>query len=401
MSYRQLATRPVVYWCLVSVAARMPVTMASLAMVFLLRDRPGGYALGAGLAAVYIVGEVLGAAVLGSRMTPDRARNQMAAGLAVGAAAFAGLGLLAQANPLLLGALALVAGAAPAAAQGGMRTLLLSLVPESLAPKALSVETILVFSVWAATPALTAGLALTVGGWLPMLVAAALMAVSTAGLWLLPAGWPAHESDRGGVSVARTLLRAWPVYLTGAAGMALVALAELVLAALLEQRGLGVGWTGPLLTGYAVASAVGAWLYGAKTRWPGPLRVQSMVLLVVVTGCVVVVALVPSVPVIAAALLIAGVTQAGLMLTRNLALRELLPPSTHAAGYSMMFAVIGVGYGVSAGLAGLVQYSAAPSTAILAGVALTVLATVAIVFGELRLRRAPAVPADSGRTTTE
>jgi hypothetical protein len=51
MSYRQLATRPVLKWALVAIGARLPVAMTPLALVFLVRDRPGGYALGAGLAA--------------------------------------------------------------------------------------------------------------------------------------------------------------------------------------------------------------------------------------------------------------------------------------------------------------------------------------------------------------
>ncbi|HZE38751.1 MAG TPA: MFS transporter, partial [Stackebrandtia sp.] len=87
MTYRQLATRPVLTWALVAVGARLPVAAAPLALVFLVRQRDGGYAIGAGLGASYVVGEVIGAVVLGSRLAPDRARRQLAAGLAVGAAA--------------------------------------------------------------------------------------------------------------------------------------------------------------------------------------------------------------------------------------------------------------------------------------------------------------------------
>jgi len=84
MRYRELATRPMAKWAIVAVGARLPVAMATLALVFLVRDRPGGYAAGAGLAAVYVLGEVAGASVLGPRLKRDRVRRQLAAGLALG-----------------------------------------------------------------------------------------------------------------------------------------------------------------------------------------------------------------------------------------------------------------------------------------------------------------------------
>ena len=111
MSYRQLATRPLLDWALVAIGARFPVAMTPLALVFLVRERPGGYALGAGLAAAYVIGEVAGASVLGPRLNPERARFQLAAGLALGACSFAGLGLLPHAQPLVLGVTAILAGA--------------------------------------------------------------------------------------------------------------------------------------------------------------------------------------------------------------------------------------------------------------------------------------------------
>jgi hypothetical protein len=59
MSYRQLATRPMASWALVAIGARLPVAMTPLALVFLVRHRSGGYALGAVLAAAYVIGEVV------------------------------------------------------------------------------------------------------------------------------------------------------------------------------------------------------------------------------------------------------------------------------------------------------------------------------------------------------
>jgi hypothetical protein len=387
MSYRQLATRPVLNWALVAVGARLPVAMTPLALVFLVRERPGGYALGAGLAAAYVIGEVIGATVLGPRLKPDRARLQLAAGLAVGACSFAGLGLLPHADLFVLGMFAVLAGAAPATAPGGLRALLISQVPDALVVRALSAESVLTYVVWTVAPALTVSLALGVAPFWPPLLAAALMAAAAAGLWALPAGWEACSGDREGSSMARTLARTWPIYVTGAAGASVVALAELALPGLLHQRAIAVAWAGPLLAGFSVASVLGAILYGVRGTWPGSLRTQSLVLLLGVTVCVSLVATVPALVWIAGALVLAGPLEAAVLLTRNLSLREALPPSTHAAGYSVLYAATGVGYAASAILAGAVQSAASPSAAILAGVGLTLLLTAASALGELAPRR--------------
>ncbi|MEU6589092.1 MFS transporter [Streptomyces sp. NPDC046881] len=389
MSYRDVVSRRVLTWALVAVGARMPVAMAPLALVFLVRERPGGYSLGAALAAAYVVGEILGAPVLGMRLDARRARPHLAAGLAAGAAGFAGLGAFPGAPGAVLAAFAFLAGAGPAAAPGGLRALLTSLVPGHAAAQALSVESMLTFGVWAVSPATVTGLALGAGPRFPLLLEAALMAASVVGLWLLPAGWAADgqgERDGKGTSRLRVLARAWPVYVTGAASLSLLALAELVLPALLEQRGIGVGWAGPLLTVMSVASAVGAFLYGLRT-WPGRLSTRSVVLMAGTAAAVTAVALVPGAPGIAAALGVAGLLQSGAMLTRNLSLREVLPPGALAAGYSVMYAAVGAGYAATGSLAGALLPLAAPSTAILAGVALTLLLTAVGWWGEIRLAR--------------
>lgn len=121
-----------------------PVAMAPLALVWFGRGRPGGHALGGALAAAYVAGEVLGAGFLiGPRLATAHVRGQLIAGLASGAIAFTGLGMLDHAHPWILAALALVAGAAPSAAPGGLRALLIAQLPEGLAVKAISVESVL------------------------------------------------------------------------------------------------------------------------------------------------------------------------------------------------------------------------------------------------------------------
>ncbi|MFE5792189.1 MFS transporter [Streptomyces sp. NPDC056503] len=386
MSYRALLTRPVLVWCAVTTAARMPVAMAPLALVFLVRERPGGYSLGAVLAAVYVIGEIVSAPVLGLRMRAERARPQMAGGLAVGAAGFAGLGLVPGAHPAVLGVLAFLAGAGPVAVSAGLRALLTGMVPERSVTQALSLESMLTFGIWAAAPALTTWLALGAAPAAPLLLQAALMACGLAGLWLLPAGWAAEAQPKDRAA-RRALLAAWPVYVLGAASLTLLALAELILPALLEQRAIGIGWAGPLLAGFSLGSVAGSFLYGLRSHWPGPLPAQSLLLVLGVTAGVAAVALLPGALAIGVALAAAGLLQAPAMLTRNLALRRVLPPSALAAGYSLMYAAVGAGYAASGTLAGGLLRVVAPSTAILCGVGLTLLLVAVAALGERSLVR--------------
>lgn len=377
MSYRDVASKQVLTWACTSIGARMPVAMAPLALVFLVRERPGGYSLGAILAAAYVIGEIAGAPVLGMRLRPDRARVHLAVGLAAGAAGFAGLGAFPDAHPIVLAAFAFLAGAAPAAVTGGLRALLTVLVPERAAAQALSIESMLTAGIWAVSPAAVAGLALGVAPRVPLILAAVLMASSVAGLWLLPAGWSADDTngkDRAGASTLRLLAGAWPVYVAGAASLALLGLAELVLPALLEQRGIGVGWSGPLLTGMAVGGGLGAFVYGLRV-WPGRLRTRSVALMAGTSVCVSLAALIPDTAGIAVALVVGGTLQSCAMVTRNLSLREALPPSALAAGYSVMYAAAGAGYAATGSLAGVLLKVTTPSTAILAGVGLTLALT--------------------------
>ncbi|NEC88931.1 MFS transporter [Streptomyces sp. SID12501] len=393
MSYRDVASKQLLIWACTSVGARMPIAMAPLAMVFLVRERPGGYALGAALAAAFVLGEIVGAPALGLRLRPDRARPQLAAALVIGAAGFTALGVFPTAHPVVLASFAFVAGGTPAAVAGGLRAMLTHLVPARAMAQAMSAESMLMSGVWAVSPAVVTGLALGVAPRLPLLLGAVLMAVSVAGLWLLPAGWeaddaPGTESGPGkkgtGHSLLGLLRGAWPVYVTGAASLTLLGLAELVLPALLEQRGIGVGWSGPILAGMSVSAGLGAFLYGLRT-WPGLLRTRSVVLIGGMSACLTVAALTPDKAGIAAALAIGGMLQSGALVTRNLSLREAVPASSLAAGYSIMYAASGAGYAAAGSLAGALLQVTAPSTAVLAGVALTLVLTAVGWWGERRV----------------
>ncbi|MEU0992274.1 MFS transporter [Streptomyces sp. NPDC005953] len=196
--------------------------------------------------------------------------------------------------------------------------MLTQLVADDSVTRALSVETTLTQITWASAPPLVVVLALRVHAGAPLVLGAILAATAAILLLRLPETEKPELAERPTAPITRTLLAGWPIYLTSAASMAMLATAELVLPALLEAQRIAVGWSGPLLAGFALASAVGALCYGSRT-WPGSLRAQSLVFLVLTAACLVLVTVLPGPVGIAFGLLLAGVFQSGVMVSRNLA----------------------------------------------------------------------------------
>jgi hypothetical protein len=389
--YTELLQRDVILWAAMSLISKLPVAMAPVAMVFLAREAPDGYSRGAVLAAVYVAGEVVGALLLG-RGQRGTSRAGVAAGFIVGAVAFGLLALLGSGTlPAAIG-LAFLAGAAPAAAPGALRAHLTILVREELVPKALSIETTLTQITWAAAPAMVVFLALDLNTAAPIWVAAALAAGGGILISATRSFGNSRQPERSQVVESnealrsRGLLSGWPIYLMSASAMIMLASVELVIPALLEFRGIAVGWAGPLLTAFAAASALGALGYGSL-KWRGRASTQSHVFMAVTAAALTVVALVGDVIVLAAFLAVGGIFQSGVLITRNLALRERLPADLHAGGYSMMYAVQGVGYGIAASLSAVILQIGTPQDAAVVGIVAAAVLTLVSAVGEAAGRK--------------
>jgi hypothetical protein len=104
----------------------------------------------------------------------------------------------------------------------------------------------------------------------------------------------------------------------------------------------------------------------------------------VVCASLAVVAVLPSLWVIAAALLIAGLAVAPCLITRNLALRSQLGAGDLAAGYSAAYAAAGIGYGTAGLLAGVLQPIIGPALSLLVGLGLAALSVPFAIFGDAR-----------------
>lgn len=168
--------------------------------------------------------------------------------------------------------------------------------------------------------------------------------------------------------------------------MYLLASIELTLPALLQHREMPVTYSGPILTGFALASIIGGLIYGART-WPGSVHRQSTLLLVIMIAGVAATAFASSWTVIAALLALTGLLQAAVLITRNLTLREQLPADLHPVGYSVLYAGSGIGYGISAAATGLLLTVTTPDTSVLIATGTTLLLTAATWLRRGRPRR--------------
>lgn len=383
MSYRALAGKQTVLWSFTVAAGRLPVAMAPLAFVFLAKEASGDYARGAVLAAAYTVAEAVGAPFLGARLRNRPYRREIAVGLLASAVFFTGLAALPDAPLTVTVIMAAAAGASGAAVPGALRAMVADLVPAKDLNSALSWESSLNMAVWAASPALVASAATWWSATVPFYTAAASATVAAGCLFALPEKTGRPETGVRLKAVARQLTAAWPIYLTSAAAMYLPATVELSLPALLEQRELPAAASGPLLTGFALASIAGGLVYGLRT-WPGSPERHSTIFLLATVAAAASAAAVPVLGGLAVVLLAAGMFQAVVLIARNLSLQRALPADLHAVGYSLQYAGSGVGYGLSAGATGVLLNWTNPTATILITAGITLLLTAGSILGRHR-----------------
>ncbi|RVU20480.1 MFS transporter [Streptomyces antnestii] len=364
----------------------MPVAMAPLAMVFLVRDRPDGLAEGSLLATLYVIGEMVGAPILGTIASPRRLRQHLAAGLAIGGSAFAGVALFRDAPIWLLMILSLIAGAAPAATPGGVQTILTRQFKEADVPFALSVSRVHATVVWSVAPASVGYLALTVAPFTPFLLGALLFLLSASMLIFISAGSgniQGKKPDSVKKSVTE-LSRAWPLFLGTAAVNFLVGLGELELVALLSSKGIQVIWAGPLVAGFSVIGVVGTIAFGLG-KWPGNHRQQSTWLIVMMCSGTVICAISSNLLPLALGFLFSGLFVPCFMLVRNLALRDLLPEQFHTAGFSVLYASSCVGYVLCGATASVTLKFSQPQTSLIGAAGAVAVITFASFVVERRL----------------
>ncbi|MFF4759733.1 MFS transporter [Streptomyces sp. NPDC001292] len=384
-SYRNVLAFPGhTTWYVAAALVRAPVVMAPLALVFL-GYTAQSFTVGGMLAATHALGEAAAAPFMGRRFDTRPFTRQLRLALSIEALVFAALAISAARAPLpALLALAFLAGAAASGAPGGMRAQLSATTPEHLRPTALSLESFLGQSVWAIAPPLASLLYAQFSAVGALLVMAAFSAAPVLFAHRIPHTAPAPPDTAQNQHLVRTasLLRlAWPTALLSAAIMFLIGTADVLLPARLQDTGASPALAGPVMTAFALASALAALLYGIR-RWPGTPWGQTLALLPAVTAVFALPALTDNPWGLAAVFAIGGFLYSPLMVIRNLALQQRLPQPAWATGFSLLYAAAGLGYGAAGLMGAILLHIADSATAFLACAVTTGLFGVASLIGE-------------------
>ncbi len=121
---------------------------------------------------------------------------------------------------------------------------------------------------------------------------------------------------------------------------------EAGLPALLVSLGAPAATAGLLLGLLAVASATGGLVYGVRVdRWPGTPASRAPLLLGLLGVLLLPLGIVPTVPLAALVLALAGLLLAPLVGLCTSLLQQVLPTTQRAEGFSLLYAASGLGYG--------------------------------------------------------
>jgi hypothetical protein len=342
-----LRTPGVAAWFLVVLCQRLPIAMAPLALVLLGERAAGSFSVGALLAGVFALAEAVAAGAMGRRFdrrppTPELRlvlTAQGAALLLVPVVPLVAAGPVAVAGMAVLTA---VAGAVGAGAHGGLRALVVRSVPVGARHQALGLEATSTALVWAVGPAVVTVLALAGGPIAAVLATAVLPLVGAVAAGALVAPGPVP-----GTGPAQPVWRrCWPAMLHEGAVLLVVGAAFTALPPLLAGLGATADLSGLALGGFAAAGIAGGVLHGSR-RWRTPYRRQVTALVLVLcagaAGAAVVGAAVPAVVL----LLLGGLASTPALTARGAALQELLPEARWSAGFSVLYAAGGAGFGVA------------------------------------------------------
>lgn len=349
---------------------RLPVAMTPLALVFLGSQVYDSYTYGLVLVGLYATAEACFAPILGMRLTGSYFQREVTIGLFLSGGSYGLLAVLGVGGAPYAWGLVILAGAGAAAVPGALRVAVTTIVSRDQIRQAFSVETVITMGSWAAAPALVAFVSFSFSPLLVITCCCLLMLISLIIIRVLPEGQsPTEEQSQGSTSGRvrmRELVSAWPIFLSATVAMSIVSFLELLLPALLDERGTDPAQSGPLISVIAVASIAGAALYGIL-KLPSSYAIQSWAAIAVMLSAVGFFAYIEALPYLICLLCLLGLGQSVCIVARNLDLQERLPANLHVTGFAMLYSQSGVGYGLSAGVSALALSVVSAQTTILIG----------------------------------
>jgi MFS family permease len=372
--------------------ARLPIGINGLAVILLLQDERGSFGI-AGLASgALALGSAIGAPLMGRVV--DRVGHAV-------------LGVLALATATGLVVLVLVAGSAPAAvvvllagltgmSNPPVSSLLRALYPRMLRGRpelvhgAYALDSVLTELLFIAGPALTAAIAVLIAPGAALLLSAVAVTVGTFTFLAVLRG--GEHAERPAPSTAGLLgaLRA-PGVRTLVVTMLPVGLAfgilEITLAAFAADEG-HPELAGVLLTLWAVASAAGGLVYGARPRRGTAGDTHLRVALLLPIGFLPLV-LATSTTTMALLVIPAGIFIAPLLATRNELAGMVAPPGTETEAYTWPLTAIVAGIAGGAALGGVIVDAGDWHAAAFTAVGCAAVSSVLAVFRRGTLVRPP------------
>lgn len=366
----------------ISVFARMPIGLESLAILLLVRQTSGSYAV-AGLATgVFALSSAAGVPVLSGLIDRYAPRRVLPIAAVVHAAMLVAIAVAAPlgVHVAVVVGLCVLGGATVPPVSSTTRTLWPQIARDHHERDAIfALDAITQEIIWIAGPLISAFVATTWSPVAAVLIAAGVVLVGTALFVARPIvrAQEGRSTPRtpGGALASPRLRLALPTVVLAGFGIGIV---EVALPALSED--LGATWsTGPLLALWAGGSAVGGLVLGSRS-WAAPLTVRYRWLLLL-AGLVTLPMLLVSTP--ATALLlgaVAGLGIAPVLATQNALVGELAPAGaqTEAFGWATSALVGGIAAGSALGGsladADLVTLAfAASTTAMVLGAAMALL----------------------------
>jgi MFS family permease len=374
--YRALVGRPEARWPLVfSVAGSMPIGMYGLAILLLVRDANGSFAVAGRVVGAFGLANALGAVVQGRLMDrfgqPPVLRRATAGHVAmlVALVAAAGRGAPAWA----LGLCALGAGACLPQVPAAMRSVWSALVADEESRQTAYALVTIVFEVSVVTaPVLVAAIAAVASPAAAVLAAAAI--AGTGGL-----GFAATAASRRWRGEAHAAGPLGPLHAAGVRTLfavllglgAAVGVLQVALPAYAAGRGSAAAG-GFYLAAISAGSLCGGLVYGARS-WPGaPARRLPPLLLGIAAGCLLVaVATVP--PAVAAATLVVGLMLAPTTTVCSALLDTAAPAGTVTEAFAVLVMGIVVGTAVGNAIGGAIVDAASYRTAAVAAAGIAAL----------------------------
>lgn len=385
---RRLLARPTFRrWAVANLFARLPLTMALLALVLVGERLDGSLAVGAVLAGVSTFTAGLTAQWRGRMLDRVELRQGLRRHLLLASLAAAAIaaGAAWGAPVWAVAVLTAAQGVASAAVLGGFRALLVPSVPEEEIEAANAMDAVFLEVAFVAGPALAGALALAVGAIGVIALMSASFAVAAVLVGSLPRRDP-QPAALDGPSPWR-LPGARSVYaLAFGLGLSLGGW-EATMPVRVTDLGLEPATAGPLLALTALGSGLAGLAAAAQRDSLRRARPVAAALMAAFAVVLVSTGRAPTVLLLGIALFAAGLPIAPLNALGTLALQRLVPRPRHAEGFALLSAVVLVGAGTGQALSGVVVGRVGASTVILALAAPPALCAAVVIGATLRRRR--------------